>query len=852
MSIPAVARHKPVLDGLTRDFLATVEADPLAGLRVAILAAGGYGKTTLLGELDQIYRRAGVRVVPLEEALADPAAGQAVLVDDAHRLPDGQLRGLVQLVEQTTRATGPAVVVAYRPWPVCPALTELATLLGRGRPPVQPGPFDRARLAELLAARTGSEPGPALVAFVHAQTGGVPRLVDCLAGALAAGVQLNPEAELPAAAVGPLRHHLDHVDPDVQRFLLAAEAGVGLHLELLAALLDRDADAVGEIMDAARATGLLAPEGALLPMARRAVRALIPAQRRIAVRQQLTELQRERGGPVLPLARSLLGTGVAGASVAAAFQAAAEEAVAGDPGLAARFYAAAVTAGKPAAEVAAGWARACALSADLDPALRLADQLVAAEDPTDRAEGARVAGAALAHRGQLSRSAELYRWSGTGYSAAFATVGMYGTGQREAAEALAGAPAGDGPPTLLAGAAELMAAGVRESVHGATTTALASLVRSAAMLEPAGATVLLPDSPAAMAALVALHGGELTVAESVLDRAISAQLGGPLMATRHRLLQAWIAMTRGNTAAAKEGLVAATRTARALEPRDWLFAVALEVGSARRASDVGALRRIWSQACEAVLRHPVDLFMFLPLGEFAAAAARLRDQARLAPHLLEARALLAGLDNPPLWSTPLHWSCLHAAIIAEQHTAAEEHAAALAGNAQHGHYQQVLATAAECWLAVISGQVDADAVEAAARALHGVGQWWDGARLAGQAAIRTSDRKAMVSLLNCARILQGRPARTKRAADPGLDQPAAETAQPAKVTPQSGTPAAELSEREREVAGLVLGGMTYKQVGDRLFISAKTVEHHVARMRQKLGATSRAELLDQLRQLTGG
>jgi DNA-binding CsgD family transcriptional regulator len=58
-----------------------------------------------------------------------------------------------------------------------------------------------------------------------------------------------------------------------------------------------------------------------------------------------------------------------------------------------------------------------------------------------------------------------------------------------------------------------------------------------------------------------------------------------------------------------------------------------------------------------------------------------------------------------------------------------------------------------------------------------------------------------------------------------------------------------LSDREREVAALVLAGLTYKQVGDRLFISAKTVEHHVARMRQKLGSTSRAELFDQLRQL---
>ena len=844
MTTSAVARNRPVLDGLTRDFLAAVEADPLAGVRVGVLAAGGYGKSMLLGELELIFRRAGARVLGAGEALADPetarTAGQAVLVDDAQELAEPQLRGLIDLAEND----GPILVVAYRPWPMTPAMVELAALLGRGHAPLAPAPFDRVRLAEYLAARNVPEVGPALLSFIHQQTGGVPRLVECVANALCAGVTISTDAELPVAALAPLRHHLDHLQPDVQRFLLAVEAGVGLHLELIGALLGRDAS---QTMDAARATGLLAPDGTLLPMARRAVRALIPAERRIAVRQRLAELQRERGGPVLPLAKSLLGTGVAGVNVAAAFAAAAEEAVTADPALAARFYAAAVTAGKPAAEVAAGWARAAALSGDLDPALRLADQLIAAADPTDRVAGARVAAAASAHRGQLSRSAELYRWSGNGYAASFAAIGMYGTGQPAAAEALLGAPAGDGPPTLLAGAAELMAGGVRESITGSTTIALANLVRSAAMLEPAGSAVLLPDTPAATAALVALHGGELPVADSVLNRAISANLGGPLMATRHRLLQLWIEMERGNIAAAKDGLVAATRGGR-LEPRDWLFAVAIEVGLARRSSDVGALRRIWAQACEAVLRHPVDLFMFLPLGEFATAAARLRDQGRLAPHLLEAKALLSALGDPPLWSTPLHWGLLHAAVIAEARPAAEEHAAALAANARHGNYQKVLATAAERWLDLMSGRVDADAVEASARALHGVGQCWDGARLAGQAAIRTSDRKAMVTLLNCARVLQGRPVRAKRP-EPTAPQP--KTAPPTAPAPVAtdGTPSA-LSDREREVATLVLSGLTYKQVGDRLFISAKTVEHHMARMRQKLGAGSRAELLDQLRQLT--
>jgi DNA-binding CsgD family transcriptional regulator len=59
---------------------------------------------------------------------------------------------------------------------------------------------------------------------------------------------------------------------------------------------------------------------------------------------------------------------------------------------------------------------------------------------------------------------------------------------------------------------------------------------------------------------------------------------------------------------------------------------------------------------------------------------------------------------------------------------------------------------------------------------------------------------------------------------------------------------ASLSEREREVARRVLEGRTHREIGAQLYISAKTVEHHVARVRQKLGATTRAELLAAIRE----
>jgi len=780
---------RPLLDAATRQVLAGIAAAPDAALRLGVLAPGGYGKTTVLREVERACRDAGV---------------EATVVDDAHLLGDAELLALRSLVERG----GSTVVVAYRPWPRSRALAALAESLGRVRPPLMPSAFTREQVRAVLPPA-----GRAVADFVHHQTGGVPRFVARLAGLTS--------PEVPPEVIASFRADLDWLEPDVQKYLLAAEAGAALRLDLLAALLDRDVDAVGEVIEAGRATGLPAADGTLPPVVRTAVAALIRTDRRIAVRQRLAELQLRSGGPVLELVRPLLGTGAGGPAVSAAFQAAAREALPTDPALSARLLAAV---GTPTASLAVRRAAASAMSGDLDAALRLADQVLSGGDAEHRGAAAEVAAIALAHRGQLARSTELHRWSPSATSAAFAVVGRVGTGRL---------PAGtlpDAPPTMLDGGASLMAHGVLESVTGSPTTALSTLVSATGLLEPAGRALLLPDSPAALAALVALHGGELPVAESVLERALSTSLGGALMVVRHRLLRAWVAMVRGDLGRARETLVALRKAGRPLEPRDWVFAVALEVGIARRTSDLATLKRTWEQACEAVLRHPVDLYTFLPLGEFAAAAARLRDQQRLAPHLAAARDLLRRLGDPPLWAVPLHWSGLHAAITAEEAAEAEEHAAALASCRDRSRYAAAISTAAESWLDVLAGEVDADRVEAAARGLHAAGQWWDAARLAGQAAIRTSDRQAMVRLLDCARLLQGRPAAAGR-------KPAAEPV----------AAAGRLSDREREVAELVVAGMTYKQVGDRLFISAKTVEHHVARMRQRLGCASRAELLDQLR-----
>jgi len=56
-----------------------------------------------------------------------------------------------------------------------------------------------------------------------------------------------------------------------------------------------------------------------------------------------------------------------------------------------------------------------------------------------------------------------------------------------------------------------------------------------------------------------------------------------------------------------------------------------------------------------------------------------------------------------------------------------------------------------------------------------------------------------------------------------------------------------LSPREMEVAALVISGKTYAEIGETIFISPRTAEHHIARIRRRLGATSRSDLIARLR-----
>jgi DNA-binding CsgD family transcriptional regulator len=830
---------------------------PAAVRRLDVVGPGGHGKTTLLDALSAVLRDGGTTV--RRELPADgeaPGPGEALVLDDVHLLSTPALERLTAL------AAGDCghLVVAHRPWPRPTGSGALGAALAAGRPPVVLDVLDRtgvaARAALLLGERAELVPA-AVLDVVHVQTAGMPALVDRLLAALVE--QAGPDrtrpldpSRPPVGLLAQLGYVVQGLPEGVRDLLRACALGAPLEPEVLLPLLGlSDAATLDELVEGARAGGLLTADGRAVPLVSAAVLARTPPASRSQTRRALAELELDRGGSVLAAARGLLGTGAGGARVAAVFIAAGEEALRTGGAAAEELYAAAVLAGSPPLELAARRAEAALVQGDLDLALTQADQVLSAPDdapPGDAVRAGTVAAAVLARRGMLARSAELYRWmgSGLGRGAVLGVPTLIGTGALdEAREVLHPTSGVRRPPTLLAGAEELMAQGVYDSVAGSPTAALSELTRAASLLETSHRAALLPDTPAALAALVAVHCGELDVAQSVLERAVRVRLGGQGAATRHRLLLGWIALFRGAAPAARSALVAASRPGRVLEPRDEFLAAALEVALARRTGDLAALMPAWGRAREAIVRHPVDLFVLQQLGELSIAATRLRESSWVRPHLDEAAALLDRLGNPALWAAPLHWSGLQAAILAESREAAARHAAALEAGAGAGRYAAALATAAPHWVRMLDAEVDADAVEAAARGLHAVGLAWEGGKLAGQAAIRTRDRKAMTALLGCARALQ--------ATGP--------TTRPEPEAPPQGMPAVDaepedvgdgpLSEREREVAALVLEGMTYKQIGEQLFISAKTVEHHVARMRQRLGSGSRGELFAHLRQIVG-
>lgn len=466
-----------------------------------------------------------------------------------------------------------------------------------------------------------------------------------------------------------------------------------------------------------------------------------------------------------------------------------------------------------------------------DDALRLLEPILSDGNHASLVPALRVAATIHAHRGMLARSADFYALiggGGLGNDAGAAAVAMLGVGNVAAARdqlRTDEAPV----PSAAATAWRLTAQGLQQTLTGDGVAGMATLMQSVTAMTPVGSSQVLLDSPAAIAAIVALHLGELDLAEAILQRASDASIGGETLRPRHDVLLAWVSMARGNTneAAARLDAIGDLPSG---DLRDTYLAQAIRVGIARRRSDAEALAEAWSKARIAVAGMSVDLFQILPLGELLAGAAHMRDMHWLASQTRDVETLLSALGQPALWSTAYHWYGVQAAIVTEHPAALLPHAEAIAKAASASRQAATLAQAGQTWIRVLGRDIDLDAINEAVHGLTSIGLSWDASRLAAQAALHSTDRQVTLDLLNMARAAHG--------SHGASSAPAATASRSTRLT-----------DREWEIARLVVRGVRYREIGERLYISPKTVEHHVASIRRRLGSNSRADMIDTLRRL---
>lgn len=641
----------------------------------------------------------------------------------------------------------------------------------------------------------------------------------------------------------------------MRELLLALSVGFALPgplpADLQHKLITGAVEDLDSLVDRAEAAGLLRPDGSVVGTAQHALLTATPTAKVHALQRELVGVYASAGQPLGSLARELAKGGLADPRVAAELEQAANAALAGDPRLASQLYEEALLAGADPLATAARRAQAAAGDGELDAAARIIDALLVSEDPPDVRRGADVAASVWAQRGMLASGADVYRWLGparVGASAPLAAVAMIGTGDRAGAETVFRPDAPLASPTLLAAALVQTGQGILASLGEKPQQGIAFLIHASDMLNSARTALPLPETPAALAALLALHSGEPHLAETVCRAAAAAGQGGNTAQPRLLLLQAWAAMMQDKL---EEARLTASEASKAnhwpLVPRDEFMCAALEVGLARRNSDVPELLRAWERAREAMLHTSVDLYNLLPWGELLIAAARLRETRRVAPYMEEAWKLLGRLGEPSLWAVPLHWAAVQAALLNESPTDLAPHATALARASAHSQLAAVLATAGKAWVSVLAGRFRTTEVEGAARLLGAVGMPWEGARLAGHAAARADERRDMMRLLSCARDLHPQGSSAGAAGTAELHAGSgAETGGKAGQADASG-----LSEREKEVARLVLEGKTYREIGEAIYISPRTAEHHIARIRRRLGAENRSDLLARLRLALG-
>ena len=358
--------------------------------------------------------------------------------------------------------------------------------------------------------------------------------------------------------------------------------------------------------------------------------------------------------------------------------------------------------------------------------------------------------------------------------------------------------------------------------------------------ELAGAAELLTAVPWGLVALERLEAGH-AVGRRVADAARAA--GNGAAAVAHDIVTVLALGLLGRTAEAAELADRTEQAARvtgndqavqwALWMRAWVLIDRGELDAALAAAEesVALGERLDDSALTVIARTVLG----------AALAAR-GDHAR-------GRELLARYDIDPgwlcRWSPPL----VEADLADGDLAAARAHADRAAAHAARIGLAGARATAARAAALVALAEGDADGAAAlaaaSADAARAAGCALDEARahLVAGRALATADPEAALRDLRAAEagaVACGAPrlrdevqrelrAQGHRAGRGGARSP-------------GGEGLASLTPREREIAEQVAAGRTNREIGERLYLSEKTIESHLSRVFTKLGVRSRAEV----------
>lgn len=791
---------------------------PGADATTVIVGVDGAGRSRRIRDLAAALDRP-VRWVALPSSDADldlvltdaRAAGAVVIVDDAHHGQPSSWRALAEAAR-----AGQAMLIARRPVIRAAELADLDQVVAAAGMVDQLGPLDAAGVAAVVTEAGVLEPDEDTIEEIRTASGGMAAVAASLATATSGGsiATATSRGSVPAA----LRAR-------VQRRLAGLPADGTAVTQVLALLLDVPDSVVARAAGVTLATvadtsnvlqelGMIAPGSAsVIPAVAAAILTDLPVVVRRQLQDRVATALLDSGADPLLVSVQLRRARVQTPTAAVAYTHAADHLRFRDPGAAVSWYDAAVEAGAQPAAVDLGRAEA-------------ATQLGMPVDLTgvsgDPARLAIVGAAIAAQQGRWDRAAEALA-DADQPGAALAAVAWAATGQPEraghAARRARTKPSGR-TPEALARLAEA-AAGLAKP-----EAMLPLLIESAEAAQRTPPDVVLPDSPHALGALVAGLTGDVSTAERLLLAGLAAGVGGPVTAHRHQLLLAFTRMRAGRyDSAAAELAPGPDPTA-----RDQLLAAALAAGMARRSGDVARMREAWNGVEAQLARRAVDLFAIEVLEELVVTAARLRQMVRARPVMDVLDDVVARAGDPPTWVVAVGWIRVQVAVALEDAATAATVATELATAATlAGPRQRAQGAAALAWADVLAGKVDVDRVCSVAGDLATNQLPWDASRLVGQAAIRTTDATAARRMLEHARGLS--------AAEVGGGE-------------QRGR-AGVLSEREITVGRMVLEGRTQREIGSQLYLSPKTVEHHVARMRTKLDASSRAEFLAALRKHPG-